>query len=50
MRLTQVQLAEKAELTQATISRAEKGKRSPRMQTLEKIATALECSVKQLLS
>jgi transcriptional regulator with XRE-family HTH domain len=40
--LTQRALAEKAGVTQATLVALENGRATPRIQTMEKIATALE--------
>lgn len=49
-RLSQGQLAELAGLSLDTISRYETNKRSPRVVDLEKIAKALNCTAKDLLS
>jgi transcriptional regulator with XRE-family HTH domain len=47
--LTQLELAEKAHLTQATISRIEAGTIVPRLDTLQRIADALGTSTAALL-
>lgn len=46
---TQAQLAERAGLTDSAISMIENDLRWPRQDTLRKLATALECSVTDLL-
>ena len=46
---TQETLAKESGLSHNTISNYERGSRSPRLTELEKIATALECSAKDLL-
>lgn len=46
--LTQKQLAQKAGLSQSTISDLEDGTKSPRLKTLDKIATALEIPTHEL--
>lgn len=46
--LTQKQLAEKAGLSQSTISDIEDGTKSPRLKTLDKIATALDIPTYEL--
>ena len=43
--LSQAQLAELCETTQSAIARLESGGRPPRIDTLLKIATALECDL-----
>jgi DNA-binding XRE family transcriptional regulator len=48
--LTQVELGERAGLDQAVISRLERGLHVPRLDTLRRIADALDLSVAQLLS
>lgn len=47
-RLTQIQLAERADLPQSHISRLENAEHSPTNHTLEKIARALGTSVRDL--
>lgn len=47
--LTQVELARKAGIGRATLSRLENGEHSPRYETLEKIAKALGVKVSSLL-
>ena len=46
---TQMQLAERAGLTDSAISMIENGVRWPRQDTLRKLATALGCEVADLL-
>ena len=46
--LTQVQLAEKADLSNTIIGDIEQGRRRPGLQTLEKIANALNVPIAQL--
>lgn len=46
--LTQAQLAEKIEVTQAYLGHLEQGRKSPSLETLEKIATALKIQIKDL--
>ncbi|MBI4679623.1 MAG: helix-turn-helix transcriptional regulator [Nitrospirae bacterium] len=48
--LTQWQLAEKADLSNDTISRIERGQRSPSFEVLEKLAQALNVEVKELFN
>jgi transcriptional regulator with XRE-family HTH domain len=47
--LTQEDLARETELTVGTVSRIERGENNPTLGTLEKIATALDVTVIQLL-
>ncbi|MEF8799179.1 MAG: helix-turn-helix transcriptional regulator [Candidatus Bipolaricaulota bacterium] len=47
--MTQKELAEKADLGRVTVSRLENGEQSPRYQTLENIADALEIDIFRLL-
>lgn len=47
--LTQKQLSEITNLTPALISLYESGKQTPRAETVERLASALECSVYELL-
>ncbi|MBQ7913745.1 MAG: helix-turn-helix transcriptional regulator [Clostridia bacterium] len=47
--LTQAQLAKKIGLAPITIFQYEAGWRVPKMETLEKIAVALDCEVKDIL-
>lgn len=47
-KMTQEQLAEKAEIPQSHVSRLENGRHSPTRLTLEKIATALGVDVREL--
>lgn len=49
-RLTQVQLAQKTGMDQAVISRLERGENRPRIDTLRRLASALEMTVPQVLS
>lgn len=48
-RLSQEQLAEKADLSTVFISRVERGKESPSVDSLVKIARALGANVRQLV-
>lgn len=48
--LTQTELGQRAELDQAVISRIEKGRIRPRIDTLDRIASSLEISVSELLA
>ncbi|MFQ5717851.1 MAG: helix-turn-helix domain-containing protein [Nitrospinales bacterium] len=48
LRLTQLEVAEKAGITQAALSQLENPKARPRKATLEKLAHALDLSVEQL--
>jgi len=48
--LTQVELGDRADLDQAVISRLERGKHQPRVDTLKRIAAALNMSLSGLLS
>jgi ribosome-binding protein aMBF1 (putative translation factor) len=48
--LTQVELGERAELDQAVISRLENGTHQPRVDTLERVAAALDMSLADLLA
>lgn len=47
--LTQVELAERANLTQSLVSDYERGQRKPSVDTLVRIARALEVSADRLL-
>jgi transcriptional regulator with XRE-family HTH domain len=47
-RITQEQLAERAEISVSFLSMIERGERSPHLETLEKIAAALEVPVDEL--
>lgn len=47
-RVTQEQLAERAEISVSFLSMIERGERSPHLETLEKIALALEVPVEEL--
>ncbi len=47
--LYQSELAERAEITQAQISRIERDKREPSLSTIKKIASVLRCSVDELI-
>ena len=47
-RLSQARLAEKAGLSEACIGTIERGSRTPRLPTLQKIASALKVEVKDL--
>lgn len=47
--MTQGELAEKAGVKRMTISYYETGLRYPRRETLEKLADALECEVKDIV-
>lgn len=46
--LTQAQVAKKAEMSQAALSQMEKGEKSLRTKTLEKLAAAMGLDVEQL--
>ena len=46
---SQAQLAKKAGVLQSTISDIENGKRNPRIDTLQKLANALDVSLNELL-
>ena len=46
---TQRELAEKAQLSQATISYIENGDKSPTERTLKKLATALDVDIMELI-
>lgn len=48
--LTQIELSERTGIDQAVISRLERGKHRPRLDTLQKIAAALGISVAELLA
>ncbi|KPK79790.1 MAG: hypothetical protein AMS25_11360 [Gemmatimonas sp. SM23_52] len=48
--LTQVELGERADLDQAVISRLENGTHQPRVDTLERVAAALDMSLADLLA
>ena len=48
--MTQAQLAEKAEVSNETISRIERGLRSPSFDVLEQLATALNVEVRELFN
>lgn len=48
--LTQAQLAEKIEVTQAYLGHVEQGIKSPSLETLEKISKALKVQIKDLFS
>ena len=48
-KMTQKQLAEKIKLSERQINRIENDKSNPKMNTLEKIATALHTTVNNLL-
>jgi Zn-dependent peptidase ImmA (M78 family)/DNA-binding XRE family transcriptional regulator len=48
-KLSQKILAEKAGISRVTLSRIEKGEYQPRVSTLEKLASALECGLERLL-
>jgi DNA-binding XRE family transcriptional regulator len=48
--LTQVELGERAELDQAVISRLERGTHRPRVDTLQRVAAALDMSLADLLA
>ena len=47
-RITQEQLAERAEISVSFLSMIERGERSPHLETLEKLASALEVPVEEL--
>ena len=47
--MTQQQLATKAELSITMVSLIEQEKTSPSIRTLQKLANALDCDIKQLL-
>ena len=47
-RMTQVELAEAAKLSQAAIATIESGKRVPHMDTARKLARALKCDIDDL--
>jgi len=47
--LTQVELAERAEITDATVSRVERGRLNPSIELAGRLAEALDVSVDQLL-
>jgi transcriptional regulator with XRE-family HTH domain len=47
--LTQVELAQKAKISQPALHKIEAGKSSPSIETLEKIANALKVSVSELI-
>lgn len=49
-RLTQKELAQRLNVSQANLAQYENGKRNPKLATLQKIADALEVSVSDLLS
>ena len=44
--MTQAKLAESCSLTQSVIARLENKKASPQLDTLMKVATALDCDIK----
>lgn len=48
-KLSQNQLAKKAGIAQATLSAIESSTKSPAVDTVEKLADALECSISELL-
>ncbi len=45
-RMTQAELAASCSLTQSVIARLEKKKASPQLDTLVKVATALDCDIR----
>lgn len=47
--MTQKQLAQKVGVTDVTITHYEKGHRDPKPKMLRKLATALECTVDELI-
>lgn len=47
--LTQKQLSEKCNMYESQIRKYENGQANPKMETLQKIATALECNISDLL-
>lgn len=47
--LTQKQLGEKCHIAESTIRRYESGNLNPKIETLQKIATALECDLSDLM-
>ena len=47
--MTQVILAKKASINRSHLAQIENGKRSPRIETLAKIASALGCDVRDLV-
>lgn len=49
LRLTQAQLAEKAEMKTHHIGEIERGERKPKIDTLKRIAAALGCDVEELM-
>jgi len=49
-RLTQARLAERANLSEACIGTIERGHRTPRLPTLQKIASALKVEVRDLFN
>lgn len=49
-RFTQARLAERANLSEACIGTIERGHRTPRLPTLQKIASALKVEVKDLFT
>jgi transcriptional regulator with XRE-family HTH domain len=50
LRLTQQQVAERLGVTGAYISEVEAGKRTPSLETVERLATALDCPALNLLT
>lgn len=44
--MTQAELAESCSLTQSVIARLEKKKASPQLDTLMRVATALDCDIR----
>lgn len=49
-KLTQAELGKNADLTQATIANLESGRKSPSIETLEKLAAALDVHIATLFS
>lgn len=47
--LTQAQLAEKVQMDRTYLAKVEKGKHVPSIALMERIAVALDCSLKDLL-
>ena len=50
LRLTQEQLAERLKVTGAYISEIEAGRRTPSLETVERLAAALDCPALNLLT